>query len=126
MATIEFTYTDHSESTEGSETDESGEVTEALPARWEICHICEGDGKHSRHMGAITESDRAQWSEEEIQGYFAGAYDIKCDDCKGMGKTLVLNVEAISDPDTKRDVKRQLRESRKLAKEQAHEIAMGY
>jgi len=121
MATINFTYTDNTPEGDGAE------VTEALPARWEICHVCEGDGKHSRDIGAITESERQNdWTPEEFDGYLAGAYDKTCDDCKGTGKALALDLNAITDPATLKDVKRQLRQTRRFAQERAHEIAMGY
>jgi len=58
-----------------------------IPAHWEICGTCRGEGKHSRALGAITMEDRDQyWSEDEWEGYMNGDYDSPCSDCKGTGK----------------------------------------
>lgn len=56
-------------------------------SQWMICPDCEGNGKHSKHIGAITEEDRDRdWSYDEFDDYMAGAYDKACDMCKGSGK----------------------------------------
>lgn len=67
-----------------------------FPAAWEICGVCDGEGKSSAYLGAITEEDRQDWSEESWESYLAGGYDRQCDCCKGAGKTLVIDVEALS------------------------------
>lgn len=54
--------------------------------KWEICRNCEGDGKHSRHLGVITGSDRDDWSDEEFDDYMGGGYDTQCSVCAGSGK----------------------------------------
>lgn len=76
------------------ETDES--VSVELPATWEICQECDGEGASSAYLGAITEEDRQDWSEESWESYLAGGYDRPCECCKGSGKTLVVDVEALS------------------------------
>lgn len=53
---------------------------------WEICRNCEGEGKHSKHLGIITGSDREEWSDEEFSDYLGGAYDCLCSVCGGSGK----------------------------------------
>ena len=55
---------------------------------WEICSNCEGEGKHAKHLGIITGSDREEWSDEEFSDYMDGAYDMRCEVCKGSGKVL--------------------------------------
>ncbi len=58
--------------------------------KWEICSNCEGNGKHSRHLGLITSSEREQdWSDEEFDDYMNGGYDVTCSVCRGTGKVLV-------------------------------------
>ena len=57
--------------------------------KWEICSNCEGNGKHSRHLGLITSSDRQKWDDEDFDQYMHGAYDTACSVCRGTGKVLV-------------------------------------
>ena len=54
--------------------------------KWAICDNCEGEGKHSKHLGAFTSSDLQEWTGEELEDYFAGAYDCLCSVCGGSGK----------------------------------------
>lgn len=61
-----------------------GEITKAhIPFEWEICHACRGDGSHSNRLGVINVDD---WDDEELDGYFAGRYDVPCECCDGSGK----------------------------------------
>jgi hypothetical protein len=54
---------------------------------WMICPTCNGDGKHSRALGAYSmEEFQNQFDPDEQAAYFAGAYDSTCDPCKGSGK----------------------------------------
>ncbi len=72
------------------------EISHDLPAKWEICGTCQGEGRHSLALGAITEEDRDQyWSEDEWDDYRAGGYDSQCDTCKGSGKVLEVDVPAL-------------------------------
>lgn len=62
------------------------EARRALPSRWVICSTCEGEGKHSQHLGAITQEDiDRDWSPEEFEGYMRGDYDKMCETCAGRG-----------------------------------------
>lgn len=50
-----------------------------LPWRWAICPTCQGRGRHSLRLGAVTQTDREQnWSREEWAEYMAGDYDQSC------------------------------------------------
>jgi hypothetical protein len=70
--------------------DEGCETEYVIPAVWEICSTCNGDGAHSRHLGAITSDDLDRdWSPDEFEDYLAGAYDRTCETCKGTGKFKV-------------------------------------
>jgi DnaJ-class molecular chaperone len=55
--------------------------------RWEICSSCEGEGRHAKRFGAMTMSEfhEAFDDAESREGYFAGAYDERCDVCMGRG-----------------------------------------
>ena len=61
--------------------------------KWHICPTCEGNGKHSLDLGAITSSDREEWDDEEFQQYIDGAYDRRCDTCGGSGKITAQQLE---------------------------------
>lgn len=66
-----------------------------LPANWEICSTCRGNGGHSLRFGAITEEDRRlNWDDESFQDYMSGAYDETCQTCEGTGKVAVVDREA--------------------------------
>jgi hypothetical protein len=60
---------------------------------WCICPTCEGEGKHSLALGVITSSDRDQWDDEDLDQYMDGAYDQKCQTCKGSGKVTAAQLE---------------------------------
>lgn len=59
-----------------------------MATKWFICDACEGNGKNSRHLGAFTESEFADFHPDEQDAYFAGTYDKPCRDCRGSGKVL--------------------------------------
>jgi hypothetical protein len=69
-----------------------------LPAKWEICSRCRGDGTHWHPAfdNGITAEDRDRdWDEESWQDLMNGLYDVRCEECKGSGKVLVVNEDAI-------------------------------
>lgn len=66
-----------------------------LPTKWAICGTCRGNGKHSLRLGAITQEDREQWSDDEFADYMAGFYDERCDDCED-GKVKVVDQDRLS------------------------------
>lgn len=53
---------------------------------WEICCNCEGEGKHSKHLGCLTHEDLQDWDDEQLASYMNGAYDTICFVCRGSGK----------------------------------------
>lgn len=66
-----------------------------LPTKWAICGTCRGNGKHSLRIGAITQEDREQWSDDEFADYMAGGYDERCDDCED-GKVKVVDQDYLT------------------------------
>lgn len=67
-----------------------------LPTKWAICGTCRGNGQHSLRLGAITQEDREQWSDDEFEDYMAGAYDEACDPCGGSGKIKVVDQDQLT------------------------------
>lgn len=66
-----------------------------LPADWVICSTCRGNGGHSLRFGAITQSDRDEyWDEDSFSDYMAGRYDEPCGSCEGTGKVLIVDRDA--------------------------------
>jgi RecJ-like exonuclease len=58
--------------------------------KWQICSTCEGEGKHSRHLGAYTSDEfHREFDDESAEHYFSGDYDKPCGDCEGTGKVRV-------------------------------------
>lgn len=77
------------------EDDEGFEVEHEIPAMWEICTRCHGNGTHvnpSIDGNGITQSEWAEWDDDEREGYFRGDYDVACGPCSGSGKVLVPDV----------------------------------
>jgi len=69
-----------------------------LPARWEICDRCDGEGQHVNPNvdghGISAEEWEQDWDEESREGYFRGDYDVPCEARCNGGKVLVVDEEA--------------------------------
>jgi hypothetical protein len=61
---------------------------------WIVCPDCHGEGKHALHGIALTESDRAEWSEDELEDYREGLYDTLCVTCHGRTTSPRDDLEA--------------------------------
>jgi hypothetical protein len=59
--------------------------------KWSICPVCEGEGSHSIKLGVINMED---WGHDELEDYFAGAYDSECECCAGAGKVTEEQTKA--------------------------------
>jgi hypothetical protein len=75
-----------------------GEHRLCLPARYEVCDRCGGEGKHSDPRidgNGITEDEwnGPEWSEEERETYLSGGYGVTCHDCSGERVIPVLDEE---------------------------------
>lgn len=69
-------------------TDEEGEDVEVeVPCRKAVCSRCEGEGKHVNPAvdghGITAEEWERDWDDESRAAYFAGAYDVTCEECEG-------------------------------------------
>jgi hypothetical protein len=76
--------------------DDGEEAVYDLPARWEICSTCDGEGRESAYLGAITQEDRDRdWSHDEWEDYMQGGYDRPCAACNATGKILRVDLERL-------------------------------
>lgn len=68
-----------------------------VPAHWEICSACRGEGMSSAYLGAYTREEFDQeFDYEEQERYFAGEYDRPCEVCEGSGKILEIDYDNLS------------------------------
>lgn len=76
-------------------TGEGDEVEVALPASYEVCDRCRGAGKHVNPAidgdGITSEEFDRDWDDESKEAYFAGDYDVLCEECGGKRVTLAIN-----------------------------------
>lgn len=63
----------------------------SLPRKWVICGVCDGNGAHSRHLGAFTQDEMNELGDDFRKEYMAGNYDKKCERCSGTGKLHVVD-----------------------------------
>lgn len=65
---------------------------------WEICDQCDGEGKHSKHLGVISaETLYDDWDDEIRDSYFSGGYDRSCTACSGSGKIKVIDEDSLNE-----------------------------
>ena len=116
--------------------DEHGEMQmHTFSAKYEVCHRCEGHGKHVNPAiecdgGGITGSEMAEIMVEDPNfqnDYLGGMYDITCTCCKGNRVILVID-ETSFDAEDKAAFKKyqvQLEEDWNFEAECASERRMG-
>jgi hypothetical protein len=67
--------------------DSSGEeVTISLPAKFEVCHRCRGEGSHTNPSidgNGITASEMDELGDDFREDYMRGVYDVTCSVCHG-------------------------------------------
>lgn len=77
---------------------EGDEYEVAFPAVFEVCPTCEGKGTHVNPAidgdGITSEEWERDWGSDEREAYFAGAYDVSCEECHGQRVVPVINEEA--------------------------------
>lgn len=85
---------------EGDYETDLGEVSEEItvPFKWEVCSRCDGDGHHSNPSidgNGITESEMDDLGDDFRKNYFAGVYDVTCEECKGNRLVPVIDLDLI-------------------------------
>lgn len=112
--------------TTGYDEEKEEDIVLSLPAEWIICGICSGEGKHSRRLGAFTREEFDQeFSPEEQEMYFQGAYDSKCENCGGTGKVLVVDEDRLT-PEHKKAWETYCDDQRSAQAERDAEMRYGY
>jgi len=85
MATITFETLD----------EETCEIEVELPAKYEVCGRCDGEGKHTNPAIDGNGISQEQFDEDPDfeEDYRAGRYDVECEECKGRTTVLVVDVQ---------------------------------
>jgi len=105
--------------------DEDGDEMEVeVPFKWEVCSLCNGNGKHvnpSIDAHGITSEEFAE-DPEFFNDYRSGIYDVACYECAG------LRVVAVPDEGTENGklALEKMRQLAEWAREDAHAARMGY
>jgi len=77
--------------------DESCDEVYKIPAKYEVCSLCEGAGKHvnpSIDSHGISAHDMYE-DPDFAEDYFSGVYDVPCNQCKGKRVYPVVNEESL-------------------------------
>jgi hypothetical protein len=93
-----------------------------LPTKYEVCDYCNGEG--TRALGGACISGDALDDHEFMSDYFNGAYDTKCEDCKGLRVIKVIDLDRMQ-PDMIKLWKRHLREIEDANAESLAEMRYG-
>lgn len=95
---LDIGQTDEELDEEGIGSEEEEEVTLRLPARFEVCDLCNGKGttvNPSIDAGGLSQEDFDEDPDFEEE-YFSGMYDIPCPQCRGKRVIPVINEAAMS------------------------------
>lgn len=71
-----------------------GLVEHQLPAKFEVCHRCEGRGTHTNPSidgNGLTAEDFEEAGPDFKDDYLSGVYDVPCELCKGERVIPVLD-----------------------------------
>ncbi len=110
------------------ETEDELEVE--LPAKFEVCGTCDGKGSHvnpSIDSEGISAEDFDEDPDFE-ESYFAGHFDVSCNECGGLRVVPKVDEEALSEPQKAQFKSFLDAESSRweYEAERAHERRMGY
>lgn len=78
-----------------------------LPAKYEVCSRCRGEGKHTNPNidgNGITASEWERMTDDDPdfpENYLSGMYDVQCKKCNGRTTELVVDEDYLS-PDQKK------------------------
>lgn len=61
----------------------------SIPAKEEICQVCQGKGLFDLPIRLVSPEEFMRWNLEEKEDYLRGGYDMECPECSGRGLVLV-------------------------------------
>ncbi len=102
-----------------ADPDSSEFLKAELPATYEVCDRCRGTGSHVNPNidgNGITESEMYELGPDFREDYFAGVYDVTCEECKGLRVVLVID-EKSCNPEQQKLLKRHWAHQDELADE---------
>lgn len=107
--------------------DGDDEIDTSLPAVWAICQGCRGHGQvdHPAFSNGITgeEWNGPDWDDDSRDDYMRGAYDVPCEECKGLGRVQVVDEASILSQEEQADYDRLRSNQAELAECRAIEAA---
>ncbi len=109
------------------EDDNGDDVEHVIPSKFEVCSNCEGRGSHVNRAidgDGISPEDFARDPDFEEE-YFAGSYDVPCDECHGKRVALVADWDAKWPEGLKEKYEEYCHHQAEYAAEQAAERRMG-
>lgn len=97
-----------------------------MKMKWHICPVCEGNGKKENPAfdNGFTSQEWADMDEDSREHYFAGDYDVVCDDCDGTGKVQRPDPSTMTNEE-RAEYAAEQRDLRALRMEQEAERRMG-
>ena len=101
-----------------------------FPMRYEVCHLCEGRGRHvnpSIDSHGIS-SEEFYEDPDFAEEYFSGSYDVSCYECQGKKVVPSIEVDMLSKEDMEHYfLYEEMMEHRETElRQRAYEIRMGY
>lgn len=120
MATITFETLD----------EETCEIEVELPAKYEVCSRCNGEGKHTNPAIDGNGISQEQFDEDPdfAEAYFSGRYDVACEVCGGKRVELVVDAAECKRQGLDKELKdyyQHRREIRSVEREMEAERRMG-
>ena len=82
-----------------TEDEDGNEVRIELPTHWEVCPVCDGEGKHvnpSIDCGGIS-GDQFDDDPEFWESYQAGVFDVVCYHCEGLRVVRAVDWDRLTD-----------------------------
>ncbi len=107
-----------------SEADE--ETTVEIPAKFEVCHRCDGHGHHDHpaFSNGISQQDFAE-DPDFREDYLRGRFDVPCSECHGKNVIAIPDYEAMT-PELRARVEKHYSDRAAWRAQEAHERRMGY
>lgn len=97
-----------------------------VPAKWEICSHCRGNGTHVNPNidghGIGAEEWEQDWDDDSREMYFSGGYDVRCEEGCRDGKVQVVDFDSCNS-ELKKKVEMWEAQQENMARERAYDLA---